>query len=304
MAWIKVHDSAPNARPCDVVVSMMKAPSSNVAALRIRLGRLAEQAFGVREGQSLELLCGTEEQAGWVLVRPAEEGATLLRQKNVLEITLGHLPVAPLPGPAGVRWTLEHRRRPAVPQPEGKWRFEPAEGGLAVELPREWWSVGDEAASAVTAAVTAPAPALAPAPAVVAPPAAEPEPEPVAPTPPPAPKAAAPAPKPATEPEDEDPLVAKAMALLASRDARPAAKPAPAPVPPSQPLGMPAQRRPEASRPPRPVEDDKIEKAIRLIAAGKLDSEVINAVRCTPAFLADCKAELSRRRREAGRAAA
>jgi hypothetical protein len=95
-------------------------------------------------------------------------------------------------------------------------------------------------------------------------------------------------------------------------EAEPASAPTAAAAARDTVIGAPPPSRPHvetrpfppglAPPPPRPAEEERIERCVALIGEGLMDSEIIRRLRCTPQFLHDCKLERSVRRAEARRA--
>lgn len=287
MGWFRVdHVGARVRRQGTLSVALVKSGGAHGGvSMRVRLSRDVQEVAGLTAGDTLDVEWGEHDLAGRILLAKAEgdAGAARLRWQHpdaraAVETRFGGLPDGWFPAADGGRTLLRIEPRPAV---GCAWTVARTaeEGGAAIEvtLPKAWLVAPPADARPVSR--MGPSPAEAPVAAVRGPVPGPVAPRPPAPKPTPAPR---PTPPSRPGPAEDDPLVARAMALLAPRAARPSGTSAPAP------------------RPPLPA--DKVEKAIGMIAAGKLDSEVINAVRCTPADLADCQAELSRRRRDAARA--
>lgn len=130
-----------------ISVAIRKSPSQKTFAFGVAIGPEVQRMLRLKSGDRIEVLWGTDEDAGSIIIQRAEgaQGGFLRyrgkKSSPSLSTNLGNMPRLPISGPERTKWTLDIKIRPSI---RLDWTPYP-ETGIAraakVALPREWFTI-------------------------------------------------------------------------------------------------------------------------------------------------------------------
>lgn len=131
-----------------VAVAIRKSRSMKVPSLSVAIGPEIQRLLRVKNGDRMEVLWGTDDDAGSILLQRAEtdQGGIMRFRSNKtsspsLHTHVGNMPRTPITGPNRTKWMLKIEVRSSI---RLDWEPYPATGiarAVRVTLPKDWFTI-------------------------------------------------------------------------------------------------------------------------------------------------------------------